>query len=367
MDTARPKVAIVYLSYHCEPYLDEVVDSLERLTYPKECLELVVVDNPHPEHGSSVEAIERSTASRSGTTLPRTTILPQKENLGFSHGVNAGIRWAVENDCDYVYLHNDDGTLSPGALEPLVEAMEQEHEIAAAQSLMLLNSERHLVNSAGNALHYCFFGYCDRYRESVDTLDLPAVSDIAFASGAASLLRVEYLKSYGGLDEDYFFYCEDLEYCCRMRLAGHRIVLVKDSQFYHRYRFDRNDSKLYFLDRNRFAVMLTTLRWPTLLVLLPIVLPLEVALFLFSWRRGWLSTRLKVYRYWSERRHWKLWISKRRRTQGLRRISDRRFMQSTVSLLRFDEQAVRSWVLTYVGNPVMSFYYHLVVRSLLWG
>ena len=52
MDTARPKVAIVYLSYHCEPYLDEVVDSLERLTYPKERLELVVVDNPHPEHGS---------------------------------------------------------------------------------------------------------------------------------------------------------------------------------------------------------------------------------------------------------------------------------------------------------------------------
>ena len=50
----QPKIAIIYLSFHCEPYIDDVMSALKKLTYPKDKLAFVVVDNPHPEYGSSI-------------------------------------------------------------------------------------------------------------------------------------------------------------------------------------------------------------------------------------------------------------------------------------------------------------------------
>ena len=52
-----PKIAIIYLSFHSEPYMDDVVSALKKITYPKDRLELVIVDNPHPEYGSSFRYI----------------------------------------------------------------------------------------------------------------------------------------------------------------------------------------------------------------------------------------------------------------------------------------------------------------------
>ena len=65
-----PKVAIVYLSFHSEPYLDDVVAALQKMTYPKDRVELVIVDNPHPTHGSSVRFIEETVLPLSCKELP---------------------------------------------------------------------------------------------------------------------------------------------------------------------------------------------------------------------------------------------------------------------------------------------------------
>ena len=237
--SSPPRIAIVYLSYHADSYLRGFFDALASLTYPRDRLEVVVVDHPHPEHGSSIPALERELreCKDADVELPRVTILARDRNRGFSHGVNAGIDWATENDCDYVYLHNDDGKLASDALEPLVEALTADPDLGAVQSLMLLDPDTHLVNSAGNALHYLFFGFCESYRVPAETLDLPAVKEIGFASGAASLLRVGLLREHGGFNGDLFLYCEDLEYCVRLRLQGKRIALVPASRFYHRYEF----------------------------------------------------------------------------------------------------------------------------------
>ena len=85
-----PKIAIIYLSFHCEPYLDDVVSALKKVSYPKDRLELVIVDNPHPQSGPSVRAIEEIVMPFSGAELPHVTLLPQKENLGFAGGNNVG-------------------------------------------------------------------------------------------------------------------------------------------------------------------------------------------------------------------------------------------------------------------------------------
>ena len=161
-----PKIAIIYLSFHSELYLDDVISSLEKMTYPKDRVEFVIVDNPHPEFGPSVTAIREKIMPLSGISIPRVTLLPQAENRGFAGGNNAGLQWAIDNGFDYSYLHNDDGFMAGDCLEKMVAAMEADKNIGAAQSLVMLYPETNLVNTAGNAFNYLGFGYCANFRKN---------------------------------------------------------------------------------------------------------------------------------------------------------------------------------------------------------
>ncbi len=361
-----PKIAIIYLSYHCEPYIEDVISSLKKLTYPHDRVEFVIIDNPHPTHGPSVKYLEDHVLPLSGKEIPHTTILAQSENIGFSAGNNIGIEWAQKNGLEYVYLHNNDGFLAATALEPLVHAMEADDTLGATQSLMLLHPDTERVNSTGNSYHYLGFGYCDGYRKRVGELSLPAIQDIGYASGAAVMMRTSLLSEYGNWDEDFFLYHEDTEYSLRLRIIGKRIALVRDSVFYHKYQFSRSITKYYWMERNRFAILLMFYKMPTLILLFPIGLALEVGQWAFAFKKGWANEKWKVYAYWLQRKNRKKWWQKRSVIQSIRTISDRELMEKAVSTIEYQEKAMNSPLLKYIGNPLMRLYYTIIVKGLLW-
>ncbi|KKW41751.1 MAG: hypothetical protein UY92_C0014G0076 [Candidatus Magasanikbacteria bacterium GW2011_GWA2_56_11] len=366
MVARTPKIAIVYLSFHCEPYLDDVISSLKRLTYPKDRVEFIIVDNPHPEYGPSVKYIEETVLPLSGAEIPHVTILPQTKNLGFAGGNNAGVAWALARDFDYVFFHNNDGFMAANCLEPLIAAMEADKTIGTAQSLMLLHPETELVNSTGNAFQYLGFGFCNEYRQRLADLELPPVKNVAYASGAALMVRCELIRQYGAWDEDFFLYHEDLEWSFRLRLVGYRSVMVRDSIFYHKYQFSRSITKFYWMERNRYGTMLMFFRWPTLLILAPMALALELGLILFALKGGWFGERVKVYRYWLERANWQLWLGKRRRIQALRKIKDRDLFKLAVPGIYFQDKTTDNPVVNYIGNPIMTAYFWLVKLIVWW-
>jgi GT2 family glycosyltransferase len=136
-----PKVAIIYLSYYSEPYLEDVILSLRDISYSKDKLEFVIVDNPHPEHGLSKKYIEERILPLSQNQLPHITYLPQEKNLGFCGGNNVGLTWAIEHGFDYAYLHNQDGFMDKECLQKLVEALENNPKIGCAQSVVALHPD----------------------------------------------------------------------------------------------------------------------------------------------------------------------------------------------------------------------------------
>lgn len=361
-----PKIAIVYLSFHCEPYIDDVVSSLKKLTYPHDRVEFIVVDNPHPEFGPSVKYLEETVMPLSGREIPHTTLLPQATNLGFAGGNNAGVKWALEHDFDYVFFHNNDGFMAANCLEPIIKVMEADKTIGAAQSLMLLHPETDLVNSTGNAFHYLGFGFCNEYRRPIAQLTLPPVKDVAYASGAALMMRADLIREYGMWDEDFFLYHEDLEWSLRLRVVGYRSVMIRDSVFYHKYQFSRSISKFYWMERNRYGTMLMFFRWPTLILLAPMVLALELGLILFALKGGWWEERKKVYSYWSKWTNWQVWLKKRVHIQSIRKINDRDLFNLAVPGIYFQDAATDNPIVNYVGNPIMTVYFWLVVKGLIW-
>ncbi len=360
-----PKVAIIYLSFHCEPYMDDVISALERLTYPKDRVEFVIVDNPHPQYGPSVRYIEETIMPKSGMTMPKVTLIANSTNLGFAGGNNVGIKYALDNGFDYVCLHNNDAFVAANFLEPLVDAMEKDKQVGAAQSLLLLHPETELINSAGNAMHYLGFGFCWDYRKKLSEANLPAIKEIAYASGAGVLMRADLLKQYGGLDEDFFLYHEDLEYCFRLKAAGYKIVLARDSVVYHKYQFGRSITKYFWMERNRYGVMLEFFKWPTLLLLAPMGLVMEAALILFALKGDWFAERVKVYRYWLDSANWIPWLKKRKNIRQIRKVTDRELLKDMVSEILFQEKEMANPLLLYIGNPVMKIYWQLV-KAIIW-
>lgn len=361
-----PKIGIVYLLfYHNESYIDDMVSALQKITYPKDRLELIIVCNPHPTDGSFGHYVESRVLPLSGTELPSVTLRYQKENIGFASGNNVGATIAMEKGCEYVFFHNNDGFLDSGALEPLVNACESDITIGMAQSLILLHPETELVNSAGNSFHYLGFGFSDQYRVNVADLAMFAVTEIDYASGAGLLVRSSLIQQYGGWDDDFFLYHEDLEWSLRLRSMGYRIVLVRDSVFYHKYQFGRSIEKLFYMERNRHAVMLMFFKVPTLVLLLPMALVLEIGLWIFAIKNGYAHKRLEVYQYWLKRKHWNLWLKKRVLIQRERIVSDRALLSHTVSQISFQEEGMKNPLLIYLGNPIMSVYYWIVVKILI--
>lgn len=361
----KPKIAIIYLSFHCEPYMDDIVSSLKKLTYPRDRVEFVIVDNPHPELGPSVQYLEENVMPLSGKEIPHVTLLPQSSNLGFGLGNNAGVQWALENGFDYVFFHNNDGFMAANALEPIIETMEKDKTIGAAQSLMLLHPETELVNSTGNAYNYLGFGFCNDYRVPVASLNLPPVKEVAYTSGAALMMRADLIREYGAWDPDFWMYHEDLEWSFRLWIVGYKSVMIRDSIFYHKYQFSRSITKFYWMERNRFGTMLMYFNWATLLVLFPMLLAMEFALIAFALKGGWWSERKKVYQYWIKKESWQLWLKKRARIQSMKKITDRDLLALSVPGIYFQDKMTDNWIVNKVGNPILAVYYWIVVKGLI--
>lgn len=359
------KVAIVYLLWDEEPkkYLSDAIEGAATQTYPHDSIEFLIVYNSHkPEHPSQASYIEEE-IEKNKDRLPHTTILDQEKNLGFSGGNNLGLQWAIDHGFDYAFLHNGDGYMGADCIKELAETMNSDASIGVAQSLMMLDPEKNLINSSGNKFHYLGFGYTDEYRTDIYTINLPKIKNIGYASGAAVMMRTDLLLKYGLWDVDYFMYHEDTDYSLRMKMMGHRVVLARDSVFYHKYQFSKSIQKYYWMERNRYTVLFVFFKVPTILLLLPIFIPLEIGLFLFSLKNGWWKEKIKTYGYWIRPAHWKLWYKKRVYIQKNRTISDRELLKDAVSGIFFQDASVENPLLTHVGNPIMKWYYLLVIRT----
>lgn len=360
------RIAIVYLSFHCEPYIDDVVKGLETVQYPKEALELVIVDNPHPTHGLSVEYLEKHVMPKSEITLPKVTILAQTENLGFAGGNNVGVEYAEKNNFDYVFFLNNDAYPTEHTFTELVKAFETDSKIAIAQSLVLLQQRPGLINSSGNMIQFCGFGYCRDYQVALADKKFADVEDVPYASGCAFMIPTVLCKQFGAWDKDFFLYHEDMEWSLRLKSMGYRVVLASKSIVFHAYEFQRSIQKFYWMERNRFGVLLMFFKWPTLALIAPAVAIYEVGTFAFAVKGGWWREKIKFYKYWLTGSTWKMWLGKRDRIQAQRSVSDDTLTRDIVGYVKFQESRIENPVLRYIANPFMNGYWWLVRKVLFW-
>lgn len=334
------KLAVLVVGYKSKSYLEECFGSLVKSTHKP--WRTYFVDN-NSEDGS-LELV--------GAKFPEITIIANEQNLGFAGANNLGIKQAIKDGADYVFLMNPDTILDRHCLERLVTRADPE---TILQPLILLADKKTLINTTGGVLSYLGFSYCSDYK--VPAKEITEEREVAIASGAACLIPIYILATIGLLEEAFFLYHEDVDLAWRARLYGFHIVLIPHAHIWHHYGFSRNMGKMRWAERNRLLFLLRTFEWKTLLLLIPIGLLTELALLFYSLISGWLGYKLASYAGFFALLP--ATLRTRRKIQKERTVSDHDLIDFMASEIGFSEVKVPALVLY---NKIMTGYWWLVCR-----
>jgi len=358
-----PKVVVQILLYATPPEeFDRLMSSLEAVDYPKDCWKIVVLKNYSEKALTSSEYVRDKWLVKAGQTLPEIIFYEQAPNLGFAGGHVKAEELSRDWQPDYLYLLNDDAWVAPDFLLRAVTLAEEKKNVALVQSLVMLDDGER-VNSIGNAMHFLGFGFTIGHRQLPHEIEnnLP----VFFASGAGLLIRVSALEKINSLfDPLYFLYHEDLDLGWRTRLAGYDIVIAPGSKIFHHYEFFKSIKKFYFLERNRHLTNLVNYKWPTLLLLAPAALAMEVGTLVFSFKSGWWKEKLRSYLYFFRPATWCWIFCRRAKVRKFRIKTDREMMNFMTG--QIVNQEVDSPIMRCLINPVMSFYFEILKKIVRW-
>ncbi len=215
------KVAIILVNYNGYEDTLECVQSILNISYNN--YDILIVDNASTE----THKIEKDIFLQQNTK-----IIVCEENLGFSGGNNLAIRMALQEQYDYVLLLNNDTTVAPDFLNELVNSIEHDNSYGIAVGKIYFYHDRNKVWFAG--------GEYDRKTGltlqcgGADSSEWNVVKDISFATGCMMLIPISVIEKVGELDEFFFLYSEDTDYCQRVIDAGYKIKYVPSSIIYHK-------------------------------------------------------------------------------------------------------------------------------------
>jgi len=287
--TSRPLVSIITINWNQAQVTNELLASLKNTSYTN--YEIIVVDNA--SKGDDVRLILEA--------FPEIKLVRCDENLGFSGGNNAGISAA---DGKYILLLNNDTEVESGFLEPLVEHMESCPGTGIVSPKIYYYDNVGMIQYAGSSGINPYTGrgnFIGHNQMDADVFNEAGVT--AYSHGAAMLFSRELLNKIGPLDEQYFAYYEELDFCERARKAGYEIHYVPQSTVFHKESMSigkANPFKVYLTTRNRLLFMRKNYKgialWINLLFFTCLALPKNVSYylarrefrFLFAFCRGFL-------------------------------------------------------------------------------
>ena len=217
--------AVIILNWNGADMMRRFLPDVVRST-PAEEADVIVADNGSTDNSLQVLAEE----------FPSVKVIVLDKNYGFAEGYNRALA-AVEHE--YAVLLNSDVATSDGWLDALKAEMRDNADVAACQPKILSAERRNMFEYAGacggyldrHGYPYCrgrIFGTVEEDRGQYDT---PA--DVAWASGAALMVRRKEYLTAGGLDGAFFAHMEEIDLCWRLRLRGFRVRVVPASRVYH--------------------------------------------------------------------------------------------------------------------------------------
>ncbi|MDP2924040.1 MAG: glycosyltransferase family 2 protein [Candidatus Omnitrophota bacterium] len=262
-----PFISIIIASFNGRYYLDGCLSSIGNLDYPKEKMEVILIDD-----GSQDKTYEFIKENFSNIKIIR-----NRRNRGVAEARNIGIKNAKGKLLAFI---DNDVKVEKNWLFELVKAIEEDKRIGICASKILFKDRPDILNSTGGIMNI----YADAWDRGVfqkDTGQYDSKKRVFFGCSAAMLIRKDVLERIGDFDPVLYIY-EDVDLGWRVNLAGYRIIYVPGSIAYHKFggtiRRDNLKGK-YLLERNRLRIMLKNYEGRTLLKNIIGLLKFKIARF----------------------------------------------------------------------------------------
>lgn len=290
------KVAIIVLSWNSREYIGECLQSLQKLKLQKNLVtETILVEGGSTD--GSLEFLQKN--------YPQHKTLIENKNLGYAGGNNVGLRYALDNKFDFVWIVNPDIFVDPNSLNEAVKVMVSQSKIGVVASKVYFapgyefHKDRYTAKDQGKVIWYAGGEndwdnvFAKHYGiNEIDRGQFDKEIEIGFATGSSMLIRCEALRTVGIIDEKYFLYYEENDLCQRIKRAGWKLIYAPKSKVWHQVGQAAGiGSPLadYYIARNR---MLFGMRWAPLRTKLSLF---KESLKLLINGRPWQRTGIRDY------------------------------------------------------------------------
>jgi GT2 family glycosyltransferase/glycosyltransferase involved in cell wall biosynthesis len=255
----EPLVSVVLVNFRGAHDTLEAISGLKALNWPKDSLEIVVVDNASGD--DSVEIL------RSGA--PDIVLVESDTNSGFAGGCNLGVQ---RSSGDVVAFLNNDAKPDPDWIVRGVETLISGPRVGAVAS-RVLDWEGNAIDYAGAGLTWYGMGYRPLSGHPANRKKEATRGPVLFGTGSAMMVRRDVYEELGGFDEDFFMFFEDVDFGWRLNLRGYEYLYEPGSLVFHKHHQSMkgvgSHKEEYLLERNALMCLYKNLGQDKLRTVLP--------------------------------------------------------------------------------------------------
>ena len=273
----KPSVTVIVLNWNGKDLTIECLESLQRVNYLN--FNILVVDNGSTD--GSVELLKEK--------FPEVSILVLEKNLGYAGGNNRGFDSLKHDQPEYVIFLNNDTIVDENFIEPLVKQLLTHKKASQTVPKIYYENDPKLIWYAGGIVNLWTGSI---YHLGIRQYDGPAYSKThktKYATGCCFCMRYEEFKEFGGFDEAFPMYSEDVDLSLWIRAAGKQVWFVPNSKIWHKVSASLGGEfsfgKIVRKARGIFLLIkkhANLFQWLTLIVLLPIQLIIVLLKLIFK-------------------------------------------------------------------------------------
>jgi GT2 family glycosyltransferase len=218
MKQKKTKIAVITVNFNNGQITEECIHSFDKVNKTNIDLSLIVVDNGSTETAS--KNLEKK--------LKEVHFIYSKTNLGFAGGNNLGINYALKNGADYIFLINNDATIEEKDF--FIEMLKVKGDIISP--LVKYNTAEGLTFDYGGMVDHLFGRNTHLHTKPKKSPD--------YYSGVCLLIKAEVFRKVGNLDDRFFLYYEDVDFCLRAKKRGFQLGFTSKASIFHHLSLSSN-------------------------------------------------------------------------------------------------------------------------------
>jgi GT2 family glycosyltransferase len=217
-----PLIAVILVAYGGRDDTVACIRSIQKSDYSN--YRIILVDNDSPDDTSQFVR----------GTFPDVLLVESETNLGFAGGNNLGIDKTLELNADYIFLLNNDTEIASDTIGKLVDSAGKSEKLGAIGPKIYYFEKKDIIWSAGGMIDFRWSNLYHRGIRKLDSAEYNVRREVDYLTGCALMFPSERVKEIGKLDESFWMYYEDADFCMRLKRAGYSINYEPGAKVWHK-------------------------------------------------------------------------------------------------------------------------------------